>query len=64
MITREQLEQKKQEYRNEWLRLMSLAAANEGAMHAMDDLLAHYDDEVSDGSIDLQKLLGGENDGD
>jgi len=61
MITRELLEQKRGEYRNEWLRLMSLAAANEGAMQAIDDLLAHYDDTADDdGKIyDLRGLVEG-----
>jgi len=58
MLNLELLKKKREEYRNEWLRLMSLAAANEGAMQAIDDLIARFDDNAEVLSVnDLEEMI-------
>lgn len=59
-MDRQYLEQKRDEYKRAWLEYMQLAAANEGAMQAIEDVLAHYEDTEAEGeTYDLRGLVEG-----
>lgn len=58
MITRDKLQELREHYKSEWLRLLQQAAAHEGAMWAIDDLLKNYgaDDEPA---LSIEEVLNG-----